>query len=74
MNNLEDTYCIFDPSEIRLLAMHATDLYFANLTEEERRILFTSPIEFTTYYAKIYADTVKRIEEDMTFRERYNRR
>jgi hypothetical protein len=74
VNIKDDDYCIFDPSEIRELAMHATDLYFANLSDEMKRALSANPVKFTTFYAKIYADTIKSIEEDDTFREHYSRR
>ncbi len=69
MENYDDTYCIFDPSEIRTIAMHATDLYFANMSVEEKQKLTANPVKFTTLYAKIYADTIKMLEEDMAFRE-----
>lgn len=69
-----EKYNVFEPSEVKMLALHATDLYFANMSEEEKRLLMSDPIKYTTMYAKIYKDTIENIRTSDEFQvTRYRR-
>ena len=72
--NYEESSCIFEPSEVKMLAMHATDLYFQNMSEELRQSLMNNPIKYTTMYAEIYMNTIKEIQSNKLFREDRHRR
>lgn len=67
MNYIEENFCMFEPSEVKMLAMHATDLYFQNMSQELKKDLLADPIKYTTMYAKIYSSTINEIESNNEF-------
>ena len=70
----DDTFCIFEPGEVKELALHATDLYFQNMSQELRDSLMKDPIKYTTLYANIYIETIREIESNRLFKETKIRR
>ena len=73
MKELEK-YNVFEPSEVKMLALRATVLYFNNMSEETKKKLMEDPIKYTTMFAKIYRDTIEKIRNDAEFLDvRYRR-
>ena len=71
---LIDKYNIFEPSELRELALHATDVYFANMSEDAKKKLMDDPVKYTMAFAILYRDTLKALATNDEFLESRNRK